>query len=259
MRFFREVKKYSSYMQYAALANLKAQVAGSYLNWAWWLLEPLGMMIVYSIIFGWLFKQGIQYFPVFIFIGNAIWLFFNRVAISSVSLIKQNEALLSRIYIPKYILLGIEILVNGFKMLIQMGLTIVLMVIFRVPVSLNILWVLPVLITFLLLTFGICSLIMNWGVFLEDIEHAMSILLTVWMYFSGIFYDFKTMVPEPTASICVVLNPIAFCISSMRDAMMYCRTPDLRVLFMWFFIGIGLSVMGIRAIYKNENSYVKRI
>lgn len=246
-------------MKYAAYANLKAQVAGSYLNWAWWLLEPLGMMIVYSIIFGWLFKQGIQYFPVFIFIGNAVWLFFNRVAISSVSLIKQNEALLSRIYIPKFILLVIEVFINGFKMLIQFGLTVILMVIFRVPVSVNVLWILPVLITLLMITFGICSIIMNWGVFLEDLEHAMSILLTVWMYFSGIFYDFKTMVPEPTASICIRVNPIAFCITAMRDALMYCKTPDLLGLLVWFCLGLLLSVLGIQAIYRNENAYIKRI
>ena len=77
MRFFREVKKYAAYMRYAAYASLKAQVAGSYLNWFWWVLEPFGMMIVFSVIFGWLFKQRIQYFPAFIFIGNTIWWFFS--------------------------------------------------------------------------------------------------------------------------------------------------------------------------------------
>jgi len=246
-------------MQYAAYANLKAQVAGSYLNWVWWLLEPLGMMIVYTVIFGWLFKQGISYFPVFIFIGNTIWGFFNRVSISSVSLIKQNEALLSRIYIPKFVLLVIEMFINGFKMLIQFGLTIVLMICFRVPVSIHVLWVIPILITLFLVTFGICALIMNWGVFLEDLGHAMSILLTVWMYFSGIFYDFKAMLPEPTSTICIAVNPIACFIVAMRDALMYCRMPNLGMLLMWFFCGLMLSVLGIRAIYRNENGYVKRI
>ena len=259
MRFFKEVKKYASYMYYAAYANLKAQVAGSYLNWVWWLLEPLGMMIVYSVIFGWLFKQGIQYFPVFIFIGNTIWGFFNRVSISSVSLIKQNEALISRIYIPKFILLVIEMFINGFKLLIQFGLTIVLMLIYRVPVSIHVLWIIPILVTLFLVTFGICSIIMNWGVFLEDLEHAMSILLTVWMYFSGIFYDFKTMVPEPTASIAIVVNPIAYLIIAMRDALMYSRAPQLTVLAGWFVAGLVLSTLGLHAIYKNENGYVKRI
>ena len=56
----------------SARANLKADVAGSKLNWLWWVLEPMGLMVMYAIIFGWLFQNSIEYFPVFIFIGSTI-------------------------------------------------------------------------------------------------------------------------------------------------------------------------------------------
>ena len=47
----------------SARANLKADVAGSKLNWLWWVLEPMGLMVMYAIIFGWLFQNSIEYFP----------------------------------------------------------------------------------------------------------------------------------------------------------------------------------------------------
>ena len=135
LKFFKEIKEYFSYMVYAAYASLKAQVAGSYLNWFWWVFEPFGMMIVFAVIFGWLFKQGIQYFPVFIFIGNTIWWFFSRVITRSVSLIKWNETLLTRIYIPKHILVIVEMFINGFQMLIQFGIVACLLVFYRISIS----------------------------------------------------------------------------------------------------------------------------
>ena len=259
MRFFREIKKYSYYMYYAAYANLKSQVNGSYLNWAWWILEPLGITVVYSIIFGIFFKQGIEHFPLFVIIGNMVWGFFSRVANSSVTLMKQNEQLLSRIYIPKYIVLFVEMCINTFKMMIQFGIVIVLMIVYRISISPNVFWVIPILIVLFLVTFGICSLLMNWGVFLEDLGHAMSIILTIWMYFSGIFYNFKAVLQEPLSSIVVAVNPIANFIVAMRDSLMYSNTPDLFMLLGWFVGGLILAALGIRAIYRNENSYIKRI
>lgn len=258
-RFFTEIKKYSYYMYYATFANLKAQVNGAYLNWAWWVLEPLGITLMYSIIFGVFFKQGIDHFPVFIIIGNTIWGFFSKVASTSVTLMKQNEPLLSRIYIPKYIILFVEMCINAFKMLIQFGLTIVLMIVYRISVSISILWIIPLTIALFFVTFGICSLLMNWGVFLEDLGHAMNILLTVWMYFSGIFYNFNYVLDEPFSSIVVAANPLAYFIVATRDILMYSRTPNLYLLFGWLIGGVIISIIGIRAIYRNENSYVKRI
>lgn len=258
-RFISEIKRYNTYVMYSTRANLKAEVAGSYLNWVWWVLEPLGMMIVYAVLFGWLFKQNIEFFPVFIFIGNAIWGFFSKVMSSSVSLMKMNGTLISKIYIPKYILLLVEMLIDGFKMLIQFILTAVLMVIFRVPISLHVFWVIPVIITLFVVTFGMSSIMLDWGVYIDDLSHAISIILTVWMYFSGIFFDIKTMIPEPASTVIYLLNPIAFLIAATRDAVMYCKVPNLLELFTWMVLGLVFSGIGIKVIYKHENDYVKRM
>ena len=69
MRFFREMKQYWSFAVYAAKSDLRAEVAGSYLNWLWWLLEPFSSMIIYTIVFGIVFKTEEAYFPIFVFAG----------------------------------------------------------------------------------------------------------------------------------------------------------------------------------------------
>ena len=49
-KFFSDIKKYGQYMVYAAKTDLKAEVANSYLNRLWWLLEPFFSMLVYVIV-----------------------------------------------------------------------------------------------------------------------------------------------------------------------------------------------------------------
>ena len=54
-------------------------------------------------------------------------------------------------------------------------------------------------------------------------------------------------------------NPAAFVMSSARDCLLYGKAPSLKWMIAWFIAGILILILGIRLIYKNENSYVKVI
>ena len=257
MRTIKDIRKYWSYMLYSARSRLKAEVANSYLNWIWWVLEPFCFMLIYTIIFGYIFESGEQYFPVYIFIGNTMWGFFSRTLSASVTMIRSNEAIIAKVYLPKYILLIVEMMVNAFKMLVSFGLTAIMMVIFQIPVSWNLIWVIPIMVGFMLVTFGFASLLMHGGVYIVDLAHVITIFLNIMMYFTGIFFSIENKVPEPFCSILGIGNPIAFLLTSTRKAVMYCATPDLLLLAVWIVIGLLLSVVGVKVIYKNENNYVK--
>jgi len=51
-RFFADTKKYFQYSVFAAKSQLKSEVADSYLNWVWWVLDPFCFMLIYTFIFG---------------------------------------------------------------------------------------------------------------------------------------------------------------------------------------------------------------
>ena len=75
-RFFSDTAKYGKYAVYSARSALKSEVANSYLNWLWWVLDPLCFMLIYTFIFGVVFDGSEPYFPIFIFIGLTMWDFF---------------------------------------------------------------------------------------------------------------------------------------------------------------------------------------
>lgn len=257
-RFITDIKKYFSYSIVSAKAQLKSEVANSYLNWIWWVLDPLCFMLIYTFIFGYVFGSKEPYFPVYIFIGLTMWDFFNRTLLHSIKIVKANKPIVSKVYFPKYILVLSKIWVNGFKMLISFGIVIIMMIIWQVPLSWNVFFVLPILLTLVLFTFGCACFLMHFGVYVEDLGNVTSIALRFLFYVTGVFYNIEKKIPQWGVLLSQV-NPVAFLMSSLRQSLIYQTTPNLLLLLVWFVVSLLLAVLGVRKIYKEENSYVKAI
>ena len=58
-RFKDDLKKYWKYAIYSSKAQLKSEIANSYLNWLWWVLDPLCFMLIYVFMFGYVFKSNL--------------------------------------------------------------------------------------------------------------------------------------------------------------------------------------------------------
>lgn len=258
-KFKADMKKYWKYAVYSSKAQLKSEVANSYLNWLWWVLEPLCFMLIYNFIFGTVFEAREKYFTIFIFIGITLWDFFNKTMLQSVRIVKQNKPIVSKVYLPKYVLLMVKMGVNGFKMFISFGIVIIMLVVYRVPMTYNVIFALPILAALALITFGVGCFLLHYGVFIEDLYNVVHIGLRLVFYLTGIFWNITTRLPAPYGEIICQVNPVAFLLSSMRDSILYGRTPKLSLLALWLVIGLLLSIIGVRKIYKNENSYVKVI
>ncbi len=258
-RFFRDLKKYFPYAVYSAKSDLKAEVASSYLNWMWWLIEPFCMMIIYTVIFGMVFRASEQFFPVFIFIGITLWGFFSRCVNSSVGIVRNSKEIITKVYMPKWILLLSKMFVNGFKMMVSFGVILGMMVVFRVKVSINILYLPVILLTLFLFTFGVSAILMHYGVYVNDLGYITGIVLQMLMYITGTFYSVSKRMPQPFGEILEKFNPVACVIASARSSLLYGESVPLWLLVVWSFISIILIALGVFTVYSNENSYVKVI
>lgn len=256
-KFFADIKKYAYYMGYAARSELKAEVANSYLNWLWWILEPLCFMGIYAFVFKVLFGRSIPHLTAFIFIGITFWEFFNKMLKSSVRLVRANKPIVSKVYVPKYVLVIEKLLLNLFKTAISFAIVIVLMVIERVPLSIHLVWVIPIFLSLTIFTFGICCIFLHFGVYVDDLANITNIFLRLLFYATGVFYNLADKITGIWGAILIRVNPLALYITSLRDCLLYATRPNLEWLAIWTVIAVLLTVLGIRLIQKNENSYVK--
>lgn len=258
-RFFRDTKRYWQYVCYAAKASLKSEVANSYLSWLWWFLDPLLFMLVYTFVAEIVFERGGKGFPAFVIIGLSVWTFFNKCVSQSVSLLRSNREIIKKVYVPKHILLLQNMLINGFKMGISFGLALLFMVVYQIPFTPYIFYCLPHLMMIAVVAFGSGCILMHLGVFVSDLRNVITVVLRLMFYLSGVFYDVQARVPAPANKWLLRSNPAAFAIAGCRDALMYQKAPDWGWLFVWTFFGVLLSGLGLRWIYRYENSYGKVI
>ena len=259
IRFAKDLKKYWRYILYSARATLKDEVANSFLNWLWWILDPLLFMLVYTFVFTIVFGRTQDYLCAFIFIGYTTWTFFNRSILNSVRTIKRFQSVLSKVYLPKFVLLLSNMLVNGFKMLIGYGLIFIAMFIYRVPLSLKIFWMVPYLLLLFLLSFGLSCILLHCGVYIDDLSNIVNVLLRLLFYLTGVFFNPEKQLKGLVRYLMIRLNPTCYIVTSLRNAMLYNHTPILSWFVLWCIAGVLLSALGIHLIYKYERRYVKSV
>ncbi|UKI58862.1 MAG: hypothetical protein L6V81_05820 [Clostridium sp.] len=72
---------------------------------------------------------------------------------SSVKLVATNRDTVTKVYLPKFVLLLIKMGVNAFKMAVSFLLVVLFMIIYKVPITWNVLWFVPIIITVMVFTF----------------------------------------------------------------------------------------------------------
>ena len=260
MRFFHDIKEYTSYARYASKASLNAEVAGSYLNWLWWIFDPICMMLVYTFIFGYVFKASEQYYPIFVFVGLTMWRFFQMTLSKSTKLVKNNKSIVSKVYLPKFVLIETEMLVNFVKMLIAWAIIVGMLAVWRVHITPIVLMVIPLFIVEAIFTFGFCCLVMHFGVFVEDLDNVVRIGIQFVFYATGIFFSIESRIDNPAIQgLLLHFNPMAYIITSVRRCLLYQTMPEWNWLLIWTVVSIVIAVIAVRLIYAYENSYVKAI
>ena len=136
------------------------------------------------------------------------------------------------------------------------------MVYYQVPLSLNMLWVPPLLLMLAIVTFAFSTIIMHFGVFVEDLLNIVTVGLQLVFYMSGIFYDIADRLASKHPNLCNLLmygNPVALIMTDIRNTLLYNQAPHFLALGIWLAICLLISVIGVKIIYKYENRYVKII
>ncbi len=257
LRVYNDIKKYFSFIIYSAKATLKSEVSNSHLGWIWWVLEPLLFMFIYMFVGLVVFRKGEKYFAIFVFVGLSMWNFFNKGINNSIKTVQRNSAIVGKVYIPKHILLLSDLCQLMIKMFISFIIVFAMMIFYKVPISFNILYFIPIMASLFMITFGISCIMLHFGVFVEDLKNIINVGFRLLFYLTGIFYSIEKRVPKKFGNILLKTNPIACLIDSCRKSLIYCETPARKLIILWFLIGCILSIIGIHVIYKNENSYAK--
>lgn len=257
------IRRYNPYSVYAAKSELKGEVASSYLTWMWWILDPVLFMFVYVFITVVVFKSTGKYLPVVVIIGLTVWNFFNKTVMISVKIVNAFRGIVSKIYIPKYMLILEKLYVNFFKMLISFGIVAGFAAAYRLPPTVHLLECILLVFLLLLLTLACCVLVAHFGVYVNDLYNVVQVILRFLFYLSGVFYDVSERLSQTViwglnvGRLMVTVNPIAYIIDEFRKVIIYGQAVRADLYLYWLLISGVLLYVGLKLMYRFENSYIK--
>ena len=87
--------------------------------------------------------------------------------------------------------------VNGFKMCISLLIILAMMLVFRVPVTWNVLYFIPILMTLIVIVFGFSCFLLHYGVFVDDLSKVLNIMMRFRFYLTGVFWNIMDRLPAP--------------------------------------------------------------
>jgi len=199
MNVITEIVQSRELLTNLTLRELRGKYKRSLLGWTWSLLNPISLMVIYTVVFGILFgsdvdpgaNSGIDSFPIWLMCGLLPWNFVSQALSGSMATLIGNAGLIRKVYFPRELLPFSTVLGLDVSLLIEMGVLVLFIFVLGSPFYGLLPWLLPALLLIVALSafaagMGLVLAVAN--VYFRDVQYLFSILLNIWFYATPIVY-----------------------------------------------------------------------
>ncbi|MGQ9491401.1 MAG: ABC transporter permease [Anaerolineae bacterium] len=246
-----ELIRYRELIVNLTIRELKTRYKNSVLGFFWSLLNPLGMMLVFTIVFTVLMPNSqIRNFPVFLLCGLLPWNFFSAGVMTGTNSIVSNSNLVKKVYFPRTVLPIASVLANLVNFLLALIILFAMLFIFRIHLSPYV-WLLPVVILIqTCFVAGMALVLSTLNVFYRDTLMIMDVVMLAWFFLTPVFYPIEVLPRSyqflgftlDVHRLAYIFNPMASLISTYRDLLYWGYRTDLD-----FFLRTALTAVVILA------------
>jgi len=250
-----ELYRYRELLGVWTLREVRVRYKQSILGGAWAILQPLALMVIVTIVFGYFVKiptGGIPY-PLFSYSALLPWTFFATSITFAVMSIVGNMNLVTKIYFPREILPIASIGAAFFDYCIAFLMYLVMVFFYRVPLHTTILLLPLLLIVQILLTSGIAFFASALLVFFRDVRFIIPLILQLWFFLCPIVYPLN-MVPQRFLFL-YQLNPMAVLIENYRLVTLLGQQPRWDTLGLAFILSFLIFFSGYLFFKRNEAAF----
>lgn len=257
MKDVQQRKQFAFVVRQLTAREIKRKYARSYLGIVWSVLNPLLSMAVLSLIFSQLFRRSIDNYPIYYLTGYILWQTFTSATNAAMTTLVDNKMLLLKVKFP----MDIFILTRVYTALINLGYSLIAYVTMLIVFWVTPKWTMLIspFIIFCLVVFalGISYMLATAYVFFGDIKHLYSVVLTLWMYCSAIFYPVEQL--QGFIRIVIFNNPLYTYIHCLRKAVIYGELPNTVEFLQMVLWGAGIYGLGYLVFRKNRNRILQKI
>jgi lipopolysaccharide transport system permease protein len=237
------------------LHRIKVRYRQSRLGLLWAVIQPLAMMLAFTLMFTFLraAPSGDVPYPLFAYSALIPWTMFSSGLTNACTALTSHAGLLTKVSFPREILPLTYIVAALVDMAVASIVLALLMMWFGVPLTVMAIWALPAIALLTGLLVGLGLLLSALQVRYRDVGLAMPVLVQVWLFATPVLYPLtavKDALPAPLYSL-YTLNPMAGVVDTFRRALVLQQPPDLQAL--------ALSALVVAAILPIAYVYFKYV
>ena len=250
-------KQYAFVIKELVSREIKRKYARSSLGIVWSVLNPLLSMAVLAMIFSTIFKRSIENYSIYYLTGNIFWILFTSATNSAMTTLVDNKMLLIKVKLP----LQVFPLARCCTALVNFGYSliayVIILIFFQVKPNIYMLLIFVYAAGLFMFSIGIGYILSVLYVLFGDIKHLYSVLLTIWMYISALFYPIEST--SKVMQEIIVRNPVYNYIACARKCVMYGSLPSVEEwgrLFIW---SVGVYIIGKLYFEKMHNKVLQKV
>ena len=254
---YKEIYQYRHMLKTLVKQDINGRYKGSFFGFLWTLLNPLLMLFVYSLVFQFVFRTGIEHYSIYLFICLMPWnAFANTIAIGT-TCVSNNASILKKVYFPREILPLAVVISNTIQYFFSAVIIFIALLVSGVGVSWYAL-LLPVIVLIQsIFSLGIVMILSAANVYVRDVQYIMNPVMMIWMYACPILYSIS-MIPERFLKI-YKLNPMVTIMQGYQD-ILYSKTwPDFKNLGIVFLISIVVLIIGYLVFNKLQRRFAEEV
>jgi len=249
--------KYRDLVRNLVNKELKVRYQGAFIGFAWSLMNPFLITLVYLFVFTYVFKSDNPNHALYIVTGIIHWTLFSNLMTQSPTLLVDNSDLLKKVYFPRLLIPFSNLLVNVVLWLMALGVFAALYYPLGGKPSVVILIYPIYLLMFLGFSFGLMLTFSVLHVEMRDTKHLVEIFIQLLFWATPILYPLK-LVPEQL-HILYALSPMSEFIQIFQHIFWAGTWPPME-LTVGFLIWTLLSLaLGMYLFYKKGAFLIEKL
>lgn len=232
----KELWQYRELFYFFTWRDIKVKYKQTYLGILWALIQPLGMMLIFTLLFSrtWKIDTGPVQYPLFVLSGLILWNLFSASVSHAGESMLRNAHIISKIYFPRLVIPCSSILVAFFDFCMGLLLFIVFCIVYGQPLHSSALLYFPagILLT-LLSAIGAGTLLAALNVKFRDFRYTIPFLLQFLFFATQVIYPLQ-LVQQNGVKYLLALNPVNAALELFRSPLSGIA-PDMTI------VGIGLG------------------
>ena len=265
-RFLGQIQivwRYRDFVKSTVLRDFQARYRNSVLGIAWTILNPMAMILIYTVIFSQVMQarlpnsQSSFAYSIFLMAGIIPWSLFADILARSPTIFIDNAHLIKKVSLPKLcfplIVMGNSLL--SFAIVFSLFL-LVLLALGQFPGAVFLAFI-PVLLLQLFLAFGIALCLAILNVFFRDIGQFFSIFLQFWFWLTPIVYSLQ-MIPAHVQWLWQC-NPILPLIVAYQGIFLQHQWPDWGSLVPVCIVALVINALAVRLLTMHGSEMVDEL